>query len=239
MNFDDWLIARLRRWGAYKGAYDGAHGRAVIDALSLFQRSEKLPVTGQADAATVAALRREPGSLEDASVDVQPPAEPVWLREARRFMGLKEIAGAASNSTIIGWAKSLGGWIASFYKNDDTPWCGLFMGHLMAATLPREMLPQNPLGALEWNKFGKRLAEPALGAVMTFTRTGGGHVGLYVGEDDTHFHVLGGNQSNSVSFTRIAKDRLAGIRWPTTAEAPRTGRVTMTAAGVTVSSNEA
>jgi uncharacterized protein (TIGR02594 family) len=239
MTFDEWLIARLRLWGAYSGAYDGAHGRGVIQALERFQRAARLLVSGQADAATVAALRLDPGSKIDRSVDVQVPAEPVWMREARRFMGLKEIPGPKSNPTIISWAKSVGGWVASFFTNDDTAWCGLFVGHVIAQTLPRELLPKNPLGALEYNKLGRRLVNPALGAIVTFTRSGGGHVAFYMGEDATHYHVLGGNQKNSVSITRIEKDRLSQFRWPNTGEAPVGGRIMLTAAGVPVSTNEA
>ena len=51
-----------------------------------------------------------------------------------------------------------------------------------------------------------------LGDVLVFSRNGGGHVGFYVGEDTTHYHVLGGNQSDSVNIARIAKNRLFGIR---------------------------
>jgi cell wall-associated NlpC family hydrolase len=50
------------------------------------------------------------------------------------------------------------------------------------------------------------------GDVLTFRRNGGGHVGIYVGEDDVCYHVLGGNQSNMVNITRIEKKRCAGIR---------------------------
>lgn len=239
MTFDGWLIARLRAWGSYRGTYDDAHGRAVIDAIEKFQRSENLPVTGQADAATVEALRRDPKTGDKGTLEVTPPAEPVWMREARRFMGLKEIVGPKSNPVIIGWAKAFGGWIASFYTNDDTPWCGLFIGHLMSQTLPREMLPANPLGALEWNKFGKRIEIPALGCIMTFTRNGGGHVGFYVGEDATHFHILGGNQLNSVSITQIEKGRLSQMRWPKTGEAYNSGRIFLSPRGVSYSTNEA
>ena len=35
-----------------------------------------------------------------------------------------------------------------------------------------------------------------LGDILTFKRNGGGHVGLYVGEDKDCYHVLGGNQGN-------------------------------------------
>ena len=51
-----------------------------------------------------------------------------------------------------------------------------------------------------------------LGDVLTFKRDGGGHVGIYVGEDRTHYHVLGGNQSNQVNVMRIAKTRLHQAR---------------------------
>jgi hypothetical protein len=51
-----------------------------------------------------------------------------------------------------------------------------------------------------------------LGDVLTFKRNGGGHVGIYVGEDQTHYHVLGGNQNNSVNVARIAKSRLTQAR---------------------------
>ena len=43
---------------------------------------------------------------------------------------------------------------------------------------------------------------------------GGGHVGLYIADDESCYHVLGGNQSNQVNIIRIAKDRLVAIRRP-------------------------
>lgn len=51
-----------------------------------------------------------------------------------------------------------------------------------------------------------------LGDALTFKRNGGGHVGIYVGEDSTCYHVLGDNQSNMVCITRIEKTRCSGIR---------------------------
>ncbi|PZR89656.1 MAG: TIGR02594 family protein [Stutzerimonas stutzeri] len=240
--FDQWLIARLLFHGAYDGARDGAHGRSVILALERFQRAEQLPVTGKADTLTVAALRVEKKSATSGLVQYASgpaaPAAPVWMREARRFEGLKEISGAKSNSTIMGWAKRFGGWIAGYYTNDDIPWCGLFVGHVVAVTLPREKLPSNPLGALNWQSFGRQ-ASPAVGAILVFKRTGGGHVGFYVGEDRTHYHVLGGNQSNAVNVSRIEKSRLVAVRWPTTGEPPVGGAVQMSASGTPVSKTEA
>ena len=241
MTFDEWLIFRLRFHGAYDGVSDGVHGRAVINAIQRFQRTVGIRVTGVADDATVAALRADRPAGDTGSKAIPAiPVEPVWLREARRFMGLKEIAGPKPNPTIIGWAKGFGGWIANYFTNDDIPWCGLFVGHVVAATLPREKLPANPLGALRWAKFGRELPKPAIGAILVFTRTGGGHVGFYLGETPTHYTVLGGNQLNSVSITQIEKNRLVtgGVRWPTTGEQPALGSV-MSAGTAPVTSNEA
>ncbi len=42
------------------------------------------------------------------------------------------------------------------------------------------------------------------------------HVGFYAGEDASAYHVLGGNQNDSVSLARIGKERLLDIRWPAT-----------------------
>lgn len=58
------------------------------------------------------------------------------------------------------------------------------------------------------------LTGAALSDVMIFQRQGGGHVGLYVGEDADCFHVLGGNQSAAVTITRIAKARLFAVQQP-------------------------
>lgn len=231
--FDSWLIERLTAHGVYRGADDGGHGRGVIAALEAFQTKSGLPVSGKADSATVQALRYK----EDDPV--VPPAEPVWQREARRFMGLKEVSGAKSNPVIIGWAKALGGWIANYFTDDDIPWCGLFMAHIMGATLPKELLPSNPLSALAWGSFGRRLPTPALGAVLTFKRNGGGHVGLYVGETSKAYRVLGGNQTNSVSLTWIDKERLDAIRWPSTVTLPLGGRIQLKPDGAPLSTDEA
>ncbi|RRY17896.1 TIGR02594 family protein [Brucella anthropi] len=244
MTFDEWLIERLRAAGAYAGVMDGVHGREVFAAIERFQKAHDLPVTGKADALTVAELRvvKRSGESGSKTYGTAPeiPKEPVWMREARRYMGLKEIAGPKSNPVIMGWAKKLGGWIASYFTNDDIPWCGLFVANCIAATLPKEPLPANPLGALNWRKSGKEI-HVCTGAILVFSRTGGGHVGFYVGEDRTHYHVLGGNQSNAVNIARVEKSRLVagGVRWPKSGEAPVGGRVLLSASGAPVSTSEA
>ena len=133
---------------------------------------------------------------------------PKILVEAVKHIGTKEIVGKQHNPTILSWAKALG--LEKVYTNDEIPWCGLFVAYCAhAAGLD---VVKHPLWALNWNKYGNVAKVAMLGDVLTFTRNGGGHVGIYVGEDATHYHVLGGNQNNSVSVSRIAKERLSQAR---------------------------
>lgn len=144
------------------------------------------------------------------------------MKIAYSLNGTKEFAGKQNNSTIIGWAKKIGGWIASFYKEDSIPWCGLFVAHCMKeAGFP---VKQDALSALSWSDY-ERSCEPCLGAIMVFKRPGGGHVGFYVAEDDTAYHILGGNQGDKVSVVRVGKDRHVETRWPKTFPMSKTGRV--------------
>lgn len=137
---------------------------------------------------------------------------PAILKEALKLHGTKEIVGKEHNPTILGWAKEIGGWIASFYTEDEIPWCGLFVG--VCAKRAGFPFTQKMLSAKEWMNWGQAVKTPMLGDVLVFQRPGGGHVGIYVGEDDQAYHVLGGNQDNQVSITRISKgkDRFVGAR---------------------------
>jgi uncharacterized protein (TIGR02594 family) len=135
-----------------------------------------------------------------------------WFEEAKRLRGLDEIPGKRSNAKIMSWAADIGGWIKNYYTNDDIPWCGLFVAHCMMASGIKNTL-KNPLSARAWAKFGVK-CEPCPGAVMVFSRKGGGHVGFYVSEDKTYYHILGGNQSNSVNVTKVSKKRFLAARWP-------------------------
>lgn len=152
--------------------------------------------------------------------------------------GTLELPGEANNPVIIEWAKEVGGWIGSWYQQDSVPWCGLFMA--MVAKRAKFPFTQKALSALEWLRWGRPVDQAMLGDVLVFKRTGGGHVGLYVGEDDDAYHVLGGNQSDSVCITRIDKTRCVGIRrciWKVAQ--PENVRPVMLAASGVLSENEA
>jgi cell wall-associated NlpC family hydrolase len=99
---------------------------------------------------------------------------------------------------------------------------------------------EGPLWARNWAKFGKAADKGQLGDVLVFRRAyGSGHVGLYVGEDYGAYHVLGGNQSDGVTITRIAKDRCISVRRPPYHKAPVTAKPMLLAATGILSVNEA
>ncbi len=136
--------------------------------------------------------------------------EPLWMREARAYVGEKEIPGPRHNSKIVEWRRKLGSWML----NDDDPWCGDFVAMVMKKC--GFGVPKTFYRAKDWATWGQSLRTDRLspGTILVFGRDGGGHVGFYHAEDLTHYHVLGGNQSNSVNIMRIAKNRLIAARWP-------------------------
>lgn len=166
--------------------------------------------------------------------------EPAWLRRARSLIGTREVAGTGNSATILGWAKALGIKVLGIaYNADSVPWCGVFVAHCFADSAPTIPLPKVAVRASAWDAFGQEV-KPCLGAVMRFARPGGGHVAFAVGEDATHFHVLGGNQGDRVSIMRIEKSRLVACRAPIGWTGPKLPLPKMLAtAGIPVSRNEA
>lgn len=193
------------------GVIDGVWGRRTASAVRAFQLSRGLQVDGVVGPVTAKALFGVApvitNPLEDVSL--------VWFQEAWRLRGVKERPGVESNPAILQWATAEG----IPYAGDDIPWCGLFVAHCIGSTLTQEPLPNSPLSARAWLKFGAQCTARA-GAITVFWRGSpdgwSGHVGFYAGEDKDAYHVLGGNQSDAVNVTRVAKSRLLQFRWPGT-----------------------
>lgn len=174
------------------------------------------------------------------------PAQYKWLAsetgprilvEALKTYGTAEKPGPGNNPSILKWAEDVG--LERVYKSDDTAWCGLWMAYVAKQAGWDD--PLNPLWARNWLNFGTPQKIAMLGDVLVFSRgKSSGHVGLYVGEDNTAYHVLGGNQSDQVTIKRISKTRLLGIRrCPWRVNQPKNVKPVKLAASGSLSTNEA
>ena len=189
-----------------------------IDAIRLLQsgldRLGHTPgaIDGQWGVRTARALKQLIAANGRAA-SLAPPGPLPWITEAKTALGRNE---ARDRTWLMDWLKRDG---RSLGDPAKSPWCGDFVETCIRIGLPDEpllgALGTNPYWARNWLMFGREV-KPITGAVLIFSRGSGGHVGFVIGQDDTHFYVLGGNQSDAVTTARVAKSRLLGARWPLT-----------------------
>lgn len=181
------IQSALDRLGHSPGAIDGLWGRRTAAALKSLLAAGGRPA-------------RDASPLP-------------WITEARSALGRHE---ARDRSWLMEWLKRDGRSLGDPARN---AWCGDFVETCIRTALPDEpllgALGSNPYWARNWLLFGQEVS-PIPGAVLVFSRGTGGHVGFAIGQDATHFHVLGGNQSDAVTIARIARSRLLAARWPAT-----------------------
>ncbi len=248
MNFIQWAQQRLIAHGFNPGPADGIWGRNTLNATIAFQKARGLPAAGQLNRVTAEALRQPTGPVAapTAAPAAAPTAAPAeapsqdlldlmpWMTLALRKRGLHE---RNNNSELRAFLKSDG---KTLGDPAQLPWCGDFVETCIAVTLADAVLPGNPYLARNWLKFGQTV-DPCFGSVLVFwrgSRNGtSGHVGFYYSEDDDTYHVLGGNQSNTISVTSLRKERLLGARLPLVG-GPYPRRQVTTAADWALSENE-
>jgi len=146
---------------------------------------------------------------------------------ARKYIGLKEVKGSKHNSTILTLTARAFQAIGkkSWINDDETPWCGSFMGGVFAEAGLGFKIPKEFYRAKEWENVGTKLSKPAYGCVVTFTRDGGGHVGIVVGQTKTgNLKVLGGNQSDQVNIADFDPKRVTSYRWVSSGSVPHDHR---------------
>lgn len=159
---------------------------------------------------------------------------PKMILEGLKIYGTVETSGKADNPVILGWAKECG---INHYFHDDIAWCGLTIA--VIACRAGKPVPAKPLWAANWGSWGNKAIVAMLGDVLCFKRPGGNHVALYIGEDNLTYHILGGNQGDRVSITRILKERCWAIRRPDYGIQPLNVRKIILTADGTISKNEA
>ena len=201
---------------------DGEFGPITQTAVKAFEATHGLPVDGMVDKADAVALDK-----------IAPPPSVLkvapWLATMRALTGLKEAPGSKDNPFIIEMAHEIVrrypdlqgtvGW----YNHDSIPWCGLGIGYCYAVNGIKPV--KEMLSALAWAPWGVALKVPTPGALMVYSRQGGGHVTYYESEDKDFYYCRGGNQSDSVNVTKIPKSRqIKAIRWPAGVPLPTAGR---------------
>ena len=163
------------------------------------------------------------------------PQELPWITEGKSVWGLHE---SRNNKELKAWLISDG---KTLGDPKALPWCGDYTETAIKKSLPSEpftgKLGENPYWARNWLHFGVA-TNPVYGAVIVFSRGKGGHVGFVVGEDDTDYYVLGGNQGDSVNIVRLDKDRFLGCRWPATYKNPNRALPKMSSGSIPKSTNE-
>lgn len=167
---------------------------------------------------------------------VNDEAAPRMIVEGIRLYGTKEIVGKQHNPVIMGWAEEVG--LQNIYVADEIAWCGL--AHAVVCQRSDKPVIKDPLWALNWAKWEDEVDEPMYGDTCTFKRPGGGHIGLYIAEDKSTYHILGGNQGNAYNITRIEKVRLYKARRPKwkIAQPASVRKIFVSSTGV-ISTNEA
>jgi len=144
--------------------------------------------------------------------------EPLWLTEARKYIGVREIPGVNHHPLIVQMWKTIkrGG-----IRDDETPWCAAYVGFCLENV---GIVSSRFESARSYMTWGRALDRPVHGCIVVFTRAGGGHVGFLVGMDrNGDLLILGGNQGNAVNVRAFPKDRVTGYRWPLAVPIPDTG----------------
>lgn len=219
------------------GGVDGVFGRKTVDAVKQFQREHGLTVDGVVGSKTADALGLDltPAPQDTvpftpkpagpvASAKPQPVSgEPTWLVVARGEIGQAEIAGKQHNPRIIEYHAST----SLKAKDDETAWCSSFVNWCVTKA---GFKGTNNAGAASWVSWGVPGTARAgtitvlynASAANSSLSTSGNHVGFLIEESDTHYKLLGGNQSNQVTVTNFKKSswRLKAYRWPADAGSP-------------------
>ena len=145
---------------------------------------------------------------------------------AKRLVGLREIEGA-QHQPFIQWALTLCGYSPD--SPDEIPWCSAFVN---AVALLAGCRMTHSAAARSWLRVGEAIdpvdahsgwdvvvlsrgpePQPGPGVILA-----PGHVGFFAGwigvypDRAAEFRLLGGNQSDRVSFEVFPRSRILGVR---------------------------
>lgn len=224
------LQSRLETLGFELGQVDGDFGMKTLAAVKAFQRSKGLTADGIVGPQTSRALGLQtqgssggtstPPPKTPTTSQAAPPnvlGTPKWLEIAQNEVGQKEISGSNHNSRIVAYHAST----SLKAKQDEVAWCASFVNWCLTQA---GIKGTNSAAAASWASWGSA-CNARHGAVAVIYNakaansslsTSGNHVGFLVDETDTHYKLLGGNQSDQVKVSSFPKSKwkLKAYRWP-------------------------
>lgn len=180
---------------------DGEIGTNTRRAIVAFQKASGLLDDGRIGELTATAMDGAAAALPNPVAPVTSPGalsdgQPPWLVKAISLIGTLEAPGTKDNPVILAWAKACGGNIAATYHHDSVAWCAMFREYCLKSTGYHGV---DSLWALDSRNIGTALKGPAVGAIASKSRNGGGHTFIVRGRDKSgHIVGVGGNQSDSV-----------------------------------------
>lgn len=129
---------------------------------------------------------------------------------AELALSVAEIPGAEHNPRIVMYHASTKGGPAP----DETAWCSSFVSYCVEKSGMRGTRSKRARTWHDRNWGNDVTANPLKGDIVVFSRENanvkGGHVGFYIDETQDRIRVLGGNQSNRVSYAWYPKDGIKG-----------------------------
>lgn len=131
-----------------------------------------------------------------------------FIQTALIEMNVKEVKGKNHNPRILQYHKAT----SLKASADEIAWCAAFANWILAQC---GIEGTNSAMARSFEKWGKELKKPTPGCLVVFSRGDSkifGHVAFYMYETSKYVYCLGGNQSDSVSIAKYAKNRVICYR---------------------------
>ncbi len=185
---------------------DGIFGKDTKAYVEMFQIDNGLHNDGVGGKDTFNKLEEEVFACTEHEyvVDNTP-----WVEAGLKDLGIQEVRDEEHVHQMWRDAKLSG---LTKFPASKVPWCSAAICSWFERAGIRSARTD---GAKNWLNWGMKLGKPAQGCVVVFTRNGGGHVGLVMGEDEKgNLLVLGGNQGDQVNIKSFDKSRVAGYRYP-------------------------
>lgn len=157
-------------------------------------------------------LKKLPTTPEEklAPVDARPTDVPEYITIAKGELGVKEVPGTGDNPRVLEYH------LATTLKStdDSVAWCSSFVNWcLMKSGHERS----HSAAARSFLGVGAKLKGFEKHSIVVFKRgnsTWQGHVAFAMDETKTHVRVLGGNQSDAITYASYPKSDVLGYIRP-------------------------